>query len=129
MLRSGTRLIALLLSVLVAGWPIHSSATSFDPLPREQEPSAQEMDSGDTVFLFHSGTAQGLRSLKIGDVLGVSRIGPDGRNRIVGAIQASAFVGEFCLRGEVVEGKILPHDLVENDHVYFLVIPEALCRI
>ena len=121
------RLIALVLLVVITARATRVCATSFDPLPREQGSAEQEMLSGDTVFLFHSGTREMRRSLTIGDVLGVFRIGPDGRTRTVGSIRATAFVGEFCLRGEVVAGNILPHDVAEKNRVFLLVIQENLC--
>jgi hypothetical protein len=107
--------------------PMHAAATSYDPLPREEEPAGMEMAGGATVFLFHSGTEQVRRSLQVGDVLEVSRVGPDGASRGVGKIRVAAFLGAVCLRGEVLEGKVRQHDLAEKDGVYCLVIPEAVC--
>lgn len=124
----GARLIAAALLLIVAGGALRVGATSFNPLPFERDLSAPEMAPGDTVFLFHSGTGETRSSLLPGATLGVSRLDSEGKHRPVGTIRAAAFVGEFCLRGEVTEGKILLHDLAEKDHVYYLVIPEILCR-
>lgn len=121
-----TKLLAVVLLALVVSGINRIGATSFDPLPRDPEPATQEIASGASLFLFHSGTDEIRRSLKIGDVLDVFRIGPDGRIRTVGAVRATAFAGEFCLRAEVVSGKILPHDVAEKNRFFLLVIPEAL---
>jgi hypothetical protein len=120
--------IVMVLLMMVVGGAIRVDATSFDPLPRKEEPAAPAMAPGDTVFLFHSGTREVLGLLKPGDVLGVFRTLPDGTSRPVGTIRAAAFVGEFCLKGEVTDGKILPQDVAEKDRVYLLVTAQALCR-
>ena len=121
------KLVVLILVLMVVGGGARVGATSFDPLPREQETAAREISPGETVFLFHSGTPEVRRSLKIGDVLGVFRVGRDGSIRSVGGIRATAFVGEFCLRGEVIEGRILQQDVAEKNRTYLLVIQGALC--
>jgi hypothetical protein len=107
--------------------PMGVAATSYDPLPRQDEPAGMELTAGMTVFLFHSGTEQVRQSLHVGDVLEISRVGPDGASLSVGKIRVAAFLGAVCLRGEVLEGRIRPHDLAEKDGVYYLVIPEAVC--
>jgi hypothetical protein len=128
-MRTGVmELMAAVLLAVAAGGAIPANATSFDPLPRAEEPATPAMAPGDTVYLFHSGTKEVLGVLKAGDVLGAYRTGPDGSFRPVGTIRAVAFAGEFCLRGEVTAGKILPQDIAEKDRVHFLVITQAICR-
>lgn len=121
-----TKLLAVVLLALAVCGVHRVGATSYDPLPRDPEPATQEIAPGASLYLFHSGTDEIRRSLKIGDVLDVLRIGPDGRTRTVGAVRATAFAGEFCLRAEVVSGKILPHDVALKKRLFLLVIPEAL---
>jgi len=121
------KLTALVLLMFAATGAIRAGATSFDPLPREQEQAAQAIAPGETTFLFHSGTAETHRSFAIGEVLAVFRFRPDGRRRAVGAIRITAFAGEFCIRGQVVEGTILPNDVAELNHVCLLVIQGTLC--
>ncbi len=122
------RIAAVVLLLMVTGGVLRVRATSFNPLPFERDLSALEMVPGDTVFLFRSDTGEARNSFNPGVAIGVSRIDSEGKIRLVGTIRAVAPVGEFCLRGEVIEGKILLHDLAEKDHVYYLVILEVLCR-
>lgn len=93
-----TSLIAVFLVVLVVRVPILVHAVSSDPLPRPEERPAREIVPGGMVFLFHSGTEEVRRSLKVGDALGVSHTGPDGKIRPAGTIRATAFVSECCRR-------------------------------
>jgi hypothetical protein len=121
------RVMAVLLAAVIVG-PMKAYGTSYDPLPHGEEgTAATAMAPGATVYLFHSGTEEVRRSMRVGDVLVVSRPGEYGTSRTVGKIQVAAPAGAFCLRGEVLDGSIHLQDLASREGVYCLVVPEVVC--
>ncbi len=117
--------IALLLSLADSLTGAH--ATSFNPLAGDER-AAPGLAAGATVFLFHGGTGEAQGSSGPGAVLVALRPRMSGRSEPVGRVRVDAAAGALCFRGEVVEGELLPLDLVHAGGASFLVIPtDAPC--
>jgi hypothetical protein len=119
-----TGVVAAVLLVAVAGGPVRTYGTSYDPLPLGGEGTAP---AGATVYLFHSGTEGVRRSLAVGEVLEVTRTEEGSPSRTAGKIRVVAAAGAFCVRGEVLEGGARVHDVAVRESVYCLIVPEAVC--
>lgn len=112
---------------LVTVPPREGLSTAFDPFTPDLRPYLTDMKPGETVHLFHSGTGDGWKSVRIGDIFLLPERGPVSEGRIRGSIRIVSFQGKICLRGEVIEGHVSIHDRLEEKGVYFLVVPESVC--
>ncbi len=72
--------------------------------------------------MFQSGTADVKKAISIGDVLVVYRESELLELREVGKIKVITYVGADYLKGEVVEGDLMPGDIAKKGEVASLVI-------
>lgn len=111
---------------LAAALPTGAGATSYDPLPHGEETAATGVAPGSTVHLFCGGSSQIRQAPRVGERLALaSRSCSDGRSP--GSIRVVGRIGKFCIRGEVLEGRVRLYDRAERDGLYFLVIPGEAC--
>jgi hypothetical protein len=121
--------IALILSFLGLSAPLSVFAVSYFPVPlyHRQEKSEAIMKTGDTVYLFHSGTSDVRKGIHPNDVLIVHRINPSCEVREVGKIRVISYVGENYIKGEVIEGEIRADDIARKGEASCLVIFVGIC--
>jgi len=113
---------AALLAVLLAG-PTPGHGTAFNPLTTSDECSSEAvLSAGATVYLFHGGAGEAIRSIRTGEILVVTSSRGIGRGEEVGRIRVDAPAGALCFRGEVIEGNLRPHDVARAGPVFLLVI-------
>jgi hypothetical protein len=122
-------LAALLLQIACMGFPLSVSAVSYFPVPlyHRQEKIEYAVKPGETVFLFHSGTADVKRSVHPNDVLVVHRVDSSCKAREVGKIRVLSYAGETYIKGEVIEGEVRADDIAKKGEVSFLVIYAGIC--
>jgi len=77
--------------------------------------------------MFHSGTAEVMRTIRAGDILTVYRVSSSCEAKTVGKIRVLSYVGETYLKGEVTEGEIKRDDIAEKGGVSLLVISVSMC--
>jgi hypothetical protein len=117
-----------LLLVAVIFCPSAAFAVSYTPAPLYHRQEAGEVAArGDTVYLFHSGTAEVRRTIRSGNVLTVYRISTSCKTTEEGKIRIVAYIGHTYLKGEVVEGEIKPGDIARKGAVSCLVISAGMC--
>ncbi len=122
-------IIAFIIHVLEAGAPFSAFAVSFFPVPlyHRQERLETPMRTGETVYLFQSGTPDIKRGIHPNDVLIVHRIDSSCRAKEVGKIRVISFVGETYIKGEVIEGEVRADDIAKKGDVSCLVIFAGIC--
>ncbi len=120
-------LIALALQVLGMGVPSGILATSYFPLYHRQEKLEVHMKTGETIYLFHSGTDDVKKTIHTSDVLTVYRIDTSCEVKPVGRIKVASYIGENYLKGVVVEGDVMPNDIARVGNVSCLVILTGTC--
>ncbi len=124
-----TVIVVLALQIAWAGAPLSVSAVSYFPAPlyHRQEKIENPMRSGETVYLFYSGTADVRRSIHVNDVLIVHRVSESCEVREVGKIRVLSYVGETYIKGEVIEGEVRADDIAKKGEVSCLVIFAGIC--
>lgn len=122
------------LAVALIAWmslPVLAHAVSWSPLQEEREEKAAKgiREKGAIVCLFQSGTVEIRKEIHPGDVLSVYREDRGHRLKEVGKVKILAYAGEDYLKGEVVEGELMPGDVAKKGDVASLVISsEEKCR-
>ena len=124
-----TAVVALMLSFLELGVPSSVVATSFFPvqLYHRQEKLETSIRTGETVYLFHSGTRDVTRGIHPGDVLTVHRTSSSCQAKVVGKIKVLSYVGETYIKGEVMEGEVRADDIATGGDVSCLVVSVGIC--
>ncbi len=122
-MKTSARILAVAL-ISCIGVPLFANAVSWSPLQEERAEKAAKgiMIKGDVVCLFQSGTADVKKAVSIGDVLVVYRESKLHELREVGRIKVITYVGEDYLKGEVIEGELMPGDIAKKGEVASLVI-------
>jgi hypothetical protein len=93
---------------------------------QEKVKSQVVMKVGNTVHLFHSGTADVRKEICLNDVLPVYRETPAGSHmyvKEVGQVKVLSYVGTHYFEARVVKGEIKVGDVVEKKGAYCLVQP------
>ncbi len=84
------------------------------------------MKVGNTVHLFHSGTADVKKEICLNDVIPVYRETPAGSHmnvKEVGKVKVLAYAGEHYFEAEVVQGEVKVGDVAKKEGAYCLVQP------
>lgn len=84
------------------------------------------MQVGDTVHLFHSGTADVKKIFCVNDVLPVYRdimAGGSTRSKQVGTVQILSYVGDNYLEAKILEGNIERGDVAKKESAACIVHP------
>jgi hypothetical protein len=82
------------------------------------------MKVGNTVNLFHSGTADVKKEICLGDVIAVYRETGGAKapkTTEVGAVKVTGYAGEHYFEAEIVKGEIKPGDIAMKKGAYCLV--------
>jgi len=121
---------SLFARIIVAGMflvlsPVLTGAVSF-PVSEEHRLISEKSyaKTGETVYLFHSGTPDVHRLIKPDDILVVygSR---HGKIKNVGKIRVVSYLGKTYLKAEVTEGKIRHDDIAEKEEASCLIILDS----
>jgi len=119
--------IGMLLAVLLIscmGLPLLANAVSWSPLQEEYEENAAKgiMEKGAIICLFQSGTADVKKAIRINDIFPVYRESNTHELKEVGKIKVLSYVGEYYLKGEIVEGELKVGDIAKKGDVASLII-------
>jgi hypothetical protein len=93
---------------------------------QEKVKSEVVMKVGNTVHLFHSGTADVRKDICLNDVLPVYRETPAGSHtyvKEVGRVKVLSYAGAHYFEAKVVKGEIKVGDVAEKKGAYCLVQP------
>ncbi len=122
-MKTATKILAVVL-ILCIDVPLLANAVSWSPLEEERAEKAAKgiMGKGAIVCLFQSGTADVKKEIHINDVLIVYRENQNHQLKEAGKIKILFYVGEDYLKGEVVEGELMPGDIAKKGAVASLVI-------
>jgi hypothetical protein len=109
------------------GVPLLAHAVSWSPVQEEREERDEKaarglLEKGSVVCLFQSGTADVKKEIHINDILTVYRENKDHQLKEIGKIRIRAYVGDDYLKGEVVDGELMPGDIAKKGEVASLVI-------
>jgi hypothetical protein len=112
------------------GSPLVARAVSYPILEEHRqikEKAVMKIDT--TIYLFHSGTPDARKAIRVNDVLIVYREGPACEMKEVGKIKVLSFAGKNYIKGVVVEGEIKEDDMAKKGAVSYLVIlSEDKCK-
>lgn len=120
-------IISLALILLTASAPANVFAVWYPRALYHRQDVHEAFNKGDIVYMFHSGTAEVMRTIRAGDILTVYRVNSSCEVKTVGKIRVISYVGETYLKGEVTEGEIKRDDIAEKGGVSLLVISVSMC--
>ena len=122
-MKTSAKILAVIFLVCI-GVPLLANAVSWSPVQEEHAEKAAKgiLEKGAVACLFQSGTADVKREIRINDTLTVYRENKDHQLKEVGKIKIRSYVGEDYLKGEVVEGELMPGDIAKKGDVASLVI-------
>lgn len=125
-----TAKILAVVFMLCIGAPVLANAVSWSPVQEEREERDDKaarriLEKGSVVCLFQSGTADVKKEIRINDILTVYRENQNHQLKEVGKIKIRSYVGEDYLKGEVVEGELMPGDIAKKGEVASLVISSS----
>ncbi len=129
-MKMSVKIIAIVF-VLCIGAPLLANAVSWSPIEEKREEKAAKriMMKGTIICLFQSGTADVKKEIHVNDILTVYRENKNHLLREVGKIRIISYVGEDFLKGEVVEGELMPGDIARKGDAASLVIsPSDKCK-
>ncbi len=119
-------ILPVLLLLIVAGICSSSVVLATSYLPESLAPQQERLEgpfrSGETIYLFYSGTADIRKTIQDSDILTVYRTNHSTEMKIVGKIKVLSYMGEVYLKGVVIEGEIMPNDIARKGDVSCLVI-------
>jgi hypothetical protein len=117
---------AVVLLVLVFGFPIQTSAVSPSPFPEERAKKTEKgiRVKGESVCLFQSGTEDVKKTIHVHDVLVVFREGTKHDLTEVGKVRVLSYAGEDYLAAEVMEGEVMYGDIAKKGDVASMIISE-----
>jgi hypothetical protein len=121
-------IIHLALILLTASAPANVFAVWYPRALYHRQDVHEAFKKGEIVYMFHSGTAEVMRIIRVGDNLMVYRVSSSCEAKTVGKIKVLSYVGGTYLKGEVTEGKIRRDDIVEKGNVSCLVISAGMCE-
>jgi hypothetical protein len=125
-MKTSATILAVVFIVCI-GMPMLANAASWSPLQEEREERYDKaargiLEKDSVVCLFQSGTADVKKEIRINDILTVYRENQNHQLKEVGKIKIRSYVGEDYLKGEVVEGELMPGDIAKKGEVASLVI-------
>ena len=120
-------IIPLALILLTASVPANVCAVWYPRALYHRQDVQEVFRKGDISYMFHSGTADVMRTISVGDILTVYRVSPSCEAKTVGKIRVLSYVGGTYLKGEVTEGEIKRDDIAEKGGVSLLVISVSMC--
>ena len=104
-------LLFIMMSPLIMATSIHAITYPFP----ENEPAYLNDEAvlkvGTKIYLFHNGTEEARKTIKVGDVLSVYREYPPDlslESREVGKVRILSVLGEYYFEAEVIEGDVQP---------------------
>lgn len=103
--------LLLIITPLIMTSSIHAVTYPFPGNEPAYIKDESVMKVGTKLYLFHSGTEEVKRTIRINDVLAVYREYPPGFSldaREVGKVRILSILGEYFFEGEVIEGAIQP---------------------
>jgi hypothetical protein len=122
--------ILIVISFLLAALnPLAAVAASYLPafFYHQNDIAETIMKVGQTVYLFHSGTEDVKKTIRINDILIVYRISPLCEVKEVGKIKVVSNIADTYFKGEVAGGEIRPNDIAKKGKTSCLVISAGLC--
>ncbi|MBA4371285.1 MAG: hypothetical protein C0402_00305 [Thermodesulfovibrio sp.] len=125
------RSISVSISLLLIGavsLPVTALSVSYPVNIYHRQGKLETAAKGDTVHLFHSGTADVRKTIHINDLLTVYRTSPSCEATEVGKVRVLAYVGDTYVKAEVVEGWVRPDDIAKIKSVSCLVIYAGICE-
>jgi hypothetical protein len=122
------RSIIMLLLVLAFAAPLSALAVSYPVQLYHREVRHDKFAKGDTVYLFHSGTAEVKKTIHVDDMLTVYRTSQSCEATPIGIVKVIAFVGETYIKGEVFAGELEPDDIAKKGNVSCLIISAGVCE-
>ncbi len=115
--------------VIALGFMISTGAhaVSWSPTQEEREEKAAKglKGKGETICLFQSGTADIKKEIHVYDILAVYREDQNHQLRNVGKIKILSYAGEDYLKGEILEGELMPGDIAKKGEAAGLVISSS----
>ena len=118
-------IVILLLAAICA--PLAASAVSYPVQLYHREVRHDKFVKGDTVYMFHSGSAAVKKTIHVNDTLTVYRTSTSCEVTPIGIIKVISFVGETYMKGEVFAGEIKPDDVAKKENVSCLIISAGVC--
>jgi len=114
----------ILLFAVPLFWAAHLHAVSYPPSEPSYLKEEDVMRVGAKLHMFHSGTNDVKKAIKINDVLTVVREYPpdiSGVTKETGKVKVIATLGDYYLEGEVVDGYAEPGSLAMKGTVGCLI--------
>jgi hypothetical protein len=110
--------------LLYTGITTHAHATTYFPFIEEHRQLKEKalMRTGTFIFLFHSGTPEITKAIRVNDVLPVYREDESCALKKIGAIKVLSRTGGHYIKAEVIEGTLRLNDIAKKDGTAFLVI-------
>jgi hypothetical protein len=121
------KIIPLALILLTVSVPANVFAVWYPRALYHRQDVHEPFKKGDIAYMFHSGTAEVMKAIAVGDILTVYRISSSCEAKTVGIIRVISYVGGTYLKGEVTEGEIKRDDIAEKGGVSLLVISASMC--
>ncbi len=127
-LQKGGGVITVLILLLSGGVAVPTaSGVSYPVQLYHEEVRHDKFVKGDTVYMFHSGTEEIMKTIHVNDTLAVYRTSPSCEVTPIGIIKVISFVGNNYIKGEVFVGEIKPDDIARKDKVSCLVVSAEVC--
>lgn len=125
-MRRTIRWTAVLLALAALALPLPPAlAVSYSPLYHLGDDPV--LTTGQSLYLFHSGTEEMRTQLHIGDVLVVYRVSRSCEAQSVGKVRLVSFVEETYLEAVVIEGSVKMNDLARRGVISCLVLSAEPC--
>ena len=126
-IRSGSVIAILSVLLSVFATPRAAVSVSYPAQLYHQEVRHDKFVKGETVYMFHSGTEDIKKTIRVNDTLAVFRTTPSCEVIPIGIIKVISFVGNNYIKGEVFAGEIKPDDIARKDKVSCLVVSAEAC--
>ena len=125
-MRRTIRWTAVLLALAALALPLPPAlAVSYSPLFHLGDDPV--LTTGQSLYLFYSGTAEMRAQLHIGDDLVVYRVSRSCEAQSVGKVRLVSFVEETYLEAVVIEGSVKMNDLARRGAISCLVLSAEPC--
>jgi len=125
-MRRTIRWTALLLALAALALPLPPAlAVSYSPLFHLGDDPV--LTTGQSLYLFYSGTEEMRAQLHIGDVLVVYRVSRSCEAQSVGKVRLVSFVEVTYLEAVVIEGSVKMNDLARQGAISCLVLSAEPC--
>jgi hypothetical protein len=128
MTKDRMKIIIVLLLMAAISAPLTAFAVDYPVQLYHREARHDKFVKGDTVYMFHSGTEDVKKTIRVNETLAVYRTSPTCEVTPIGIIRVISFVGETYIKGEVFAGEIKPYDIAKKENVSCLVISAGVCE-